>query len=107
MKSCMQLAKSRKVVLVLCGGGSKGAVEVGFYCALVELGVPIDWIVGASIRAINGAFIAAGMPAGQLAEVWWKVTFSDIEEIKITHRKKIPKKGLDSGGGSRVYDAFL
>jgi len=102
-----ELFGSSGVILVLCGGGSKGAVELGFYCAFVELGVPIDWIVGASIRAINGAFIAAGMPAAELARLWRKVTFSDIEEIIITHRKKITKKGLDSGGGSRVYDPFL
>jgi len=74
----MELVESRKVVLVLCGGGSKGAVEVGYYLALVELGVPIDGIVGASIGAVNGAFIAAGMPVGQLAELWRKVTFSDL-----------------------------
>jgi len=59
----------RKVILVLCGGGSKGAVEVGFYRALLDLGVPIDGIVGASIGAVNGAFIAAGTPVGQIADL--------------------------------------
>lgn len=68
----------RKVGLVLCGGGSKGAVEVGFYRALVELGVPIDGIVGASIGAVNGAFIAAGIPVSQIADLWRKVKFSDL-----------------------------
>ncbi len=74
----MELVELRKVGLMLCGGGSKGAVEVGFYRALMELGVPIDGIVGASIGAINGAFIAAGTPAGQIAELWQDVKFSHL-----------------------------
>ena len=53
-----------KTALVLCGGGVRGGVEVGFYKALVELAVPIDLIVGTSIGALNGAFIAAGVAPG-------------------------------------------
>lgn len=68
----------RKVILVLCGGGSKGAVEVGFYRALQDLGVPIDGIVGASIGAVNGAFIAAGTPIDEIIELWRRITFSDL-----------------------------
>ena len=56
--------------LVLCGGGSRGAVEVGLYRALVELEVPIDLIVGTSVGAINGAVIAAGMPPVALVRLW-------------------------------------
>jgi NTE family protein len=74
----MEPAESRKVVLVLCGGGSKGAVEVGCYRALVELGLPIDEIVGVSIGAVNGAFIAAGMPIPDLIELWRRVRFSEL-----------------------------
>ncbi|MBI3951698.1 MAG: patatin-like phospholipase family protein [Acidobacteria bacterium] len=74
----MELSESRKVVLVLAGGGSKGAVEVGGYRALVELGLPIDSIVGASIGAINGALIASGIGVTDLVELWQKVKFSDL-----------------------------
>ncbi|MBI4192267.1 MAG: patatin-like phospholipase family protein, partial [Betaproteobacteria bacterium] len=45
------------VALVLCGGGSRGALEVGFYRAVRELGLPIDLVVGSSIGALNGAYI--------------------------------------------------
>lgn len=58
------------VALVLCGGGSRGAMEVGFYRALHELGLHVDLIIGASIGALNGAFIAGGMPPNDLAELW-------------------------------------
>jgi NTE family protein len=56
--------------LVLCGGGSRGAIEVGFYCALRELGMPIDLVIGSSIGALNGAFIAGGMQPADLVEIW-------------------------------------
>ncbi len=74
----MNAEASRPVILVLCGGGSKGAVEVGFYRALQDLKVPIDGLVGVSIGAVNGAFIAAGMPVARIIELWRKVKFSDL-----------------------------
>lgn len=58
------------VALVLCGGGSRGALEVGFYRAVRELGLPIDLVVGSSIGALNGAYIAAGMSPDELAKLW-------------------------------------
>ena len=45
----------RRYGLVLAGGGTKGAYEVGAWKALKELDVEITAIVGTSIGAINGA----------------------------------------------------
>lgn len=56
--------------LILCGGGSRGAMEVGFYQALTEQGIRLDLILGASIGALNGAYIAGGMPPEKLAQLW-------------------------------------
>ncbi|HBQ58378.1 MAG TPA: patatin, partial [Balneolaceae bacterium] len=53
--------ESGKAALVLCGGGAQGAAEIGFYQAMVELGISPDFIVGTSVGALNGAFIACGM----------------------------------------------
>ena len=55
--------------LVLCGGGSRGALEVGFYRAVRELGLPVDMVLGSSIGALNGACIASGMPPDELADL--------------------------------------
>ena len=41
--------------LVLAGGGTKGAYEVGIWKALKEMNINITAIVGASIGALNGA----------------------------------------------------
>ena len=56
--------------LVLCGGGGHGALEVGFAQALEDLGVGYDRILGTSIGALNGAFLAAGMSPADLASSW-------------------------------------
>lgn len=45
----------REYGLVLSGGGTKGAYQVGVWKALQELGINIKAIVGASIGALNGA----------------------------------------------------
>lgn len=58
------------VALVLCGGGSRGAMEVGFYRALAECGIRADFILGSSIGALNGAYIAGGMSPAELVRLW-------------------------------------
>jgi Predicted esterase of the alpha-beta hydrolase superfamily len=49
--------EKRKTALVLGGGGSRGAYEIGVWQALRELGIPIDIVTGTSVGAINGAMI--------------------------------------------------
>lgn len=57
-------------VLVLCGGGSRGALEVGFYKALNEMDIHFDMVVGTSIGAFNGAMIAGGLSASTIEGLW-------------------------------------
>jgi len=57
---------------VLGGGGLLGAHEVGMLMALSEAEIRPDLVVGTSVGAINGAFVAAD-PAGsaaRLGELW-------------------------------------
>jgi NTE family protein len=57
---------------VLGGGGVLGAHEVGMLQALAEAGIRPDVVVGTSVGAINGAFVAADPAgaAGRLSELW-------------------------------------
>ncbi len=63
-----------KRAFVLSGGGPRGAMQVGALRALWEAGIQPDMIVGTSIGAINGAFLARfgfneeGL--ARLEEVW-------------------------------------
>ena len=47
--------KNKEYGLVLVGGGTRGAYQVGVWKALQELGIKITAIVGTSIGALNGA----------------------------------------------------
>ena len=70
-----------KTALVLAGGGSLGAVQVGMLQALVEAQVAFDLVVGASVGAINGAYFAARPNAqgvAELADFWRSLRKDDV-----------------------------
>jgi NTE family protein len=75
-----------RVAFVLSGGASLGAVQVGMLRALYERGVVPDLIVGTSVGAINGAFIAsrpvAPETADELADVWRSVRRGDVFPLR-------------------------
>jgi NTE family protein len=54
------------VVLILSGGNALGAFEAGVYEVLHEHELEPNWIIGASISAINGALIAGSSPDRRL-----------------------------------------
>jgi NTE family protein len=61
------------VAFVLGGGGVLGAGEVGMLRALLEAGITPDVVLGTSVGALNGAFLAAEPTVAttlRLAELW-------------------------------------
>jgi NTE family protein len=66
---------------VLCGGGNLGATQVGMLQGLLETGIEPDLIVGSSVGALNGAFLA-GKPTMDrveaLTELWSRIRRRDI-----------------------------
>jgi NTE family protein len=62
------------LALVLAGGGSFGAVQVGMLRALVDHGIAPDMVVGSSVGAINGAWFAGAPNADGVAglEAIWR-----------------------------------
>jgi NTE family protein len=66
---------------VFAGGGSLGAVQVGMLKALVARGVTADMTVGASVGAINAAFLAADATAegvARLEATWRRIRRQDV-----------------------------
>ena len=67
-----------RLVLVLSGGGARGAAHVGVLKVLEELRVPVDMVVGTSIGAIIGGLYAAGWDAGRIETL---VTHTDLRQL--------------------------
>lgn len=68
----MSEATEVRTAFVLGGGGVLGAAEVGMLAGLADAGIRPDLVVGTSVGAINGVFVAAD-PEGaaqRLADVW-------------------------------------
>jgi NTE family protein len=66
---------------VLSGGASLGAAQVGMLLALAEAGVRPDLIVGTSVGAVNGGWVACRAdPDGvqELARLWRSLTRADV-----------------------------
>jgi NTE family protein len=72
------------IAFVLSGGASLGAVQVGMLQALDRHGIRPELIVGTSVGALNGAFIA-GHPGrealSELASIWGTVRRQDVFPI--------------------------
>ena len=72
--------------LVLAGGGSFGAIQVGMMHSLAKHGVTADMVVGSSVGALNGAYYAGdptlkGML--ELATIWRGLTRRDVFPVTL------------------------
>ena len=66
--------------LVLEGGGTKGAYQIGAYRALRELGIEFKGVAGTSIGALNGAYIVQDN-IDIMEEIWTKHNYTHFMNI--------------------------
>jgi len=70
------------IAFVLSGGASLGSIQAGMVLALYERGIAPDVIVGTSVGAINGAYLASRPPTTEtaegLADIWRALKTSQI-----------------------------
>ena len=99
----------KKTALVLSGGGSRGAYEIGVWKALNELDIKIDMVFGTSVGSINGALITQGDLG--LAERLWQeleteMVFDLPDDDALGYAKEIVLHGGagTSGLESLMYD---
>lgn len=67
-----------KVALVLSGGGSRGAYQVGVWKALRKLHIKFDIVTGTSIGALNGIFIVQN-EYHKCCKLWKKIDFTYLD----------------------------
>jgi NTE family protein len=93
-----------KRALVLSGGGSKGAYQIGVWMALRKLHKKIDIVTGTSIGALNGCLIVQN-DLNKALDLWHNLSFSslfdkeidvDIKEIDVF--KEYIKSFIENGG---------
>jgi NTE family protein len=92
-ESSMTLAP--KTALVLAGGGSLGAVQAGMLEALMAVGQSIDFIVGASVGAINAGYFAADPTltgARKLGAIWRAITRNDVMPVTLATAMNIVRR---------------
>jgi len=90
-----------KRALVLCGGGSLGAYEMGAWKYLEERGEKFDIVTGTSIGALNAAMYAAGQ-YNECLSLWEHVHASDVMKSGINIANSVREtisllKGKDIG----------
>ncbi|MFL6089325.1 MAG: patatin-like phospholipase family protein [Aeromicrobium sp.] len=66
------------VAMVLSGGANLGSAQVGMMQAVVDAGVKPDLIIGTSVGAVNGAWLAGGQDLSGLADVWRGLRRQDV-----------------------------
>lgn len=64
--------RTKKVGLVLSGGGGRGLAHIGVIRALEEYNIPIDYITGTSMGAMVGAFYASGYSPDEMSYIAWR-----------------------------------
>jgi NTE family protein len=71
----------QRTAFVFAGGGSLGAIQVGMLRSLLSAGVQPDFVIGASVGAINAGYFA-GAPNAEgvekLAGIWSGLRRSDV-----------------------------
>lgn len=109
---------------VLSGGASLGAIQVGMLLALAEAQITPDLIIGTSVGALNGGWVASGPDVARieaLADVWRSLSRNEVFPTRPIlgllgflgqRRNLVPDTGLrrllsEHLGFSRLEDALI
>jgi NTE family protein len=102
-----------KTAFVFAGGGSLGAIQVGMLRTLLAACVRPDFVVGASVGAINAGYFAGAPDAegvATLARIWSRLRRSDIFPLTLASAFGLlrhPGNLVDPGGLRRLLAANL
>jgi NTE family protein len=107
------VAQRGKTAFVFAGGGSLGAIQVGMLRVLLAAGVQPDFVVGASVGAINASYFAGASNASGVAaleRIWLGLRRSDIFPITLASTFALirhPGNAVDPGGLRRLIETNL
>ena len=89
-----------KRAVVLAGGGSRGAYQIGVWKALRQLGITYDIVTGSSVGALNGALMVQDdFDAG--LKLWENISSQDVMTDILT------EENLDPLDAPTVWRTFI
>jgi NTE family protein len=98
-----EIRNPKSLALVLSGGGMFGAYQAGAWKALSREISP-DIVVGASVGALNGWYIAGGVPAEELERRWLDPASGEL----MTYRtRRAPWRAVFDPGPLEATAKFL
>jgi NTE family protein len=101
---------TKKVALVLQGGGALGSYQAGVYEALASSNYKPDWVAGISIGAINAALIAGNSPetrVEKLREFWRAITTPARWVVPISQLFNVADPAFDLAKQISAMNALL
>lgn len=90
-----------KRALVLSGGGTLGAYEMGAWKAFRELGIRFDVVTGTSIGALNGFFVATDQ-FDLAMNLWQNITIDQVLNNAIDLDFQAIQKSVSEDNGKRL-----
>ncbi len=72
-----------KKILVLSGGGGRGAYQIGVLEYLEEVGWRPDVLIGSSVGAVNAAALGSGVSVRGLKSRWLDLTTNDVQKMRV------------------------
>jgi NTE family protein len=84
-----------KVVLVLSGGGARGAAHIGVIKKLEEYHVPVDMVVGTSMGSIVGGLYASGWGIDEIETKITKIDWGGVFNDKLPRQFRSYRRKTD------------
>lgn len=102
----------RAIAVVFSGGGALGLTEMGVYQAMVELGIPIDYVGGTSMGAIMTGGVAVGFTPDEFEAKARQMAATGVMDITLplaalTASKNVSTMLEDMFGGVDIEDLWL
>jgi len=97
--------RKEKTAFALSGGGARGAAQVGMLRALLEAGIKPDLIVGTSVGAWNGAWLASEPELEwieRLGDVWRHITRASFDMVWWRAAGNVVRRRASLYGGNGI-----
>ncbi|MFO8129105.1 MAG: patatin-like phospholipase family protein [Bacteroidales bacterium] len=102
--------QNKKIGIVLCGGGVRGLSQIGILASLEEHGIVPDYVSGASIGAVIGAFYAAGYSPLEMLEISRQSSLIKVFRLSLSRKGlsnlKYLRRILEKHIKSNTFDAL-